>query len=99
MTIRASAREKAPREQFRASRHEPQARRSPPSTSCMDLFRALSPVKGRSPPEAACFQRALTGLKAQKTRLGKRSTASPADGTTKAARRSSVIWELSKLSP
>ena len=34
-------------------------RRSPPSTSCMDLVRAFSPVKGRSPPEAARLQRAL----------------------------------------
>ena len=31
----------------------------PPSTSCTDLFRAFSLVKGRSPPEAARFQRAL----------------------------------------
>ena len=31
----------------------------PPSASCKDLFRAFSPVKGRSPPEAARFQRAL----------------------------------------
>src|SRR5208337_3880614 len=61
------------------------ARRSPPSTSCMVLFRAFSPVKGRSPPEAARSRAPLTGLEARKTKLGKRSTAHPADGANGAA--------------
>ena len=34
-------------------------RRSPPATSCTEIFWAFSPVKGRSPPEMARFQRAL----------------------------------------
>ena len=51
----------------------PAPRRSPPSTSCIDLFRAFSPVKGRSPSEAARFPRALTGL-------GKQSSAKEAEG-------------------
>ena len=42
-----------------ASVRERSMRRSPPSTSCEDLFRACEPCQGASPPEAARFQRAL----------------------------------------
>jgi hypothetical protein len=33
----------------------------PALTSCKEIFRAFTSVKGRSPPEAARFQRALDG--------------------------------------